>query len=97
MTRRRSLSTEFPRAAASQLAATNLPIGPGLIARYRGSRLGTTTQLGGLVKKFEEVTEISPDGARCEAVCYADLPAGELRYWLVPAARGRGSRAPPFD
>ncbi len=26
----------------------------------------------------------------CEAVAASDRPAGELSYWLVPAARGRG-------
>jgi ribosomal-protein-alanine N-acetyltransferase len=34
--------------------------------------------------------EFASDAVRCEAVGEADLPAGELSYWLVPAARGRG-------
>jgi [ribosomal protein S5]-alanine N-acetyltransferase len=34
--------------------------------------------------------EFASDAVRCEAVGDADLPAGELSYWLVPAARGRG-------
>lgn len=35
--------------------------------------------------------EFASDAVRCEAIDdEADLPAGELSYWLVPAARGRG-------
>jgi RimJ/RimL family protein N-acetyltransferase len=30
------------------------------------------------------------DAVRCEAVRDADRPAGELSYWLLPQARGRG-------
>jgi RimJ/RimL family protein N-acetyltransferase len=30
------------------------------------------------------------DAVRCEAVRESDQPAGELSYWLVPDARGRG-------
>jgi [ribosomal protein S5]-alanine N-acetyltransferase len=30
------------------------------------------------------------DAVRCDAVREPDRPAGELSYWLVPAARGRG-------
>lgn len=29
----------------------------------------------------------------CEAIVPADAPVGELSYWLVPAARGRGLAA----
>ena len=31
----------------------------------------------------------------CEAVPASDRPAGELSYWLVPAARGRGVHQKP--
>jgi RimJ/RimL family protein N-acetyltransferase len=34
--------------------------------------------------------EFASDAVRCDAISGADLPAGELSYWLVPAARGRG-------
>jgi [ribosomal protein S5]-alanine N-acetyltransferase len=34
--------------------------------------------------------EFASDAVRCEAIGDADVPAGELSYWLVPAARGRG-------
>jgi RimJ/RimL family protein N-acetyltransferase len=34
--------------------------------------------------------EFASDAVRCEALGEADLPAGELSYWLVPPARGRG-------
>jgi [ribosomal protein S5]-alanine N-acetyltransferase len=34
--------------------------------------------------------ELASDAVRCEAVREADQPAGELSYWLVPDARGRG-------
>ena len=30
------------------------------------------------------------DAVRCDAMRDADQPAGELSYWLVPEARGRG-------
>jgi RimJ/RimL family protein N-acetyltransferase len=30
------------------------------------------------------------DAVRCEAVHTSDQPAGELSYWLLPDARGRG-------
>ncbi len=33
---------------------------------------------------------LASDAVRCEAVGAADQPAGELSYWLVPEARGRG-------
>lgn len=34
--------------------------------------------------------EHASGAVRCEAVREADQPAGELSYWLVPEARGRG-------
>jgi RimJ/RimL family protein N-acetyltransferase len=34
--------------------------------------------------------ETASDAVRCEAMRASDQPAGELAYWLVPAARGRG-------
>lgn len=34
--------------------------------------------------------EFASDAVRCEAVRESDQPAGELSYWLVPNARGRG-------
>jgi ribosomal-protein-alanine N-acetyltransferase len=34
--------------------------------------------------------ESASDAVRCEAVRESDQPAGELSYWLVPEARGRG-------
>jgi RimJ/RimL family protein N-acetyltransferase len=34
--------------------------------------------------------EFASDAVRCEAVRESDQPAGELGYWLVPEARGRG-------
>jgi RimJ/RimL family protein N-acetyltransferase len=34
--------------------------------------------------------EFASEAVRCEAVREADQPAGELSYWLVPEARGRG-------
>ncbi len=34
--------------------------------------------------------ELASDAVRCEAVRESDQPAGELGYWLVPEARGRG-------
>jgi RimJ/RimL family protein N-acetyltransferase len=34
--------------------------------------------------------EFASDAVRCEAMREADQPAGELGYWLVPEARGRG-------
>jgi ribosomal-protein-alanine N-acetyltransferase len=34
--------------------------------------------------------EFASDAVRCDAVHEADQPAGELSYWLVPEARGRG-------
>jgi [ribosomal protein S5]-alanine N-acetyltransferase len=34
--------------------------------------------------------QFASDAVRCEAVREADQPAGELSYWLVPQARGRG-------
>jgi RimJ/RimL family protein N-acetyltransferase len=34
--------------------------------------------------------EFASDAVRCEAVRESDQPAGELSYWLVPEARGRG-------
>lgn len=34
--------------------------------------------------------EFASDAVRCHAVQDGDFPAGELSYWLVPGARGRG-------
>jgi RimJ/RimL family protein N-acetyltransferase len=34
--------------------------------------------------------ELASEAVRCEAVRESDQPAGELSYWLVPTARGRG-------
>jgi ribosomal-protein-alanine N-acetyltransferase len=34
--------------------------------------------------------EFASDAVRCDAVREGDQPAGELSYWLVPGARGRG-------
>jgi RimJ/RimL family protein N-acetyltransferase len=34
--------------------------------------------------------EFASDAVRCEAIQASDQPAGELGYWLVPDARGRG-------
>ncbi|HET6864984.1 MAG TPA: GNAT family N-acetyltransferase [Solirubrobacteraceae bacterium] len=34
--------------------------------------------------------ELASEAVRCEAVRESDRPAGELSYWLVPEARGRG-------
>jgi [ribosomal protein S5]-alanine N-acetyltransferase len=34
--------------------------------------------------------EFASEAVRCEAVRESDLPAGELSYWVVPQARGRG-------
>jgi RimJ/RimL family protein N-acetyltransferase len=34
--------------------------------------------------------EFASEALRCEAVRDSDQPAGELSYWLVPEARGRG-------
>ena len=34
--------------------------------------------------------EFASEAVRCEAVRATDQPAGELSYWLVPEARGRG-------
>jgi RimJ/RimL family protein N-acetyltransferase len=34
--------------------------------------------------------QFASDAVRCGAVREADQPAGELSYWLVPQARGRG-------
>jgi [ribosomal protein S5]-alanine N-acetyltransferase len=34
--------------------------------------------------------EFASEAVRCAAVRGADQPAGELSYWLVPEARGRG-------
>jgi RimJ/RimL family protein N-acetyltransferase len=34
--------------------------------------------------------EFASDAVRCEAMRASDLPAGELSYWVVPEARGRG-------
>ena len=34
--------------------------------------------------------EFASDAVRCAAIREADLPAGELSYWVVPEARGRG-------
>jgi RimJ/RimL family protein N-acetyltransferase len=34
--------------------------------------------------------EFASEAVRCDAIHESDQPAGELSYWLVPAARGRG-------
>ena len=34
--------------------------------------------------------EFASEAVRCEAIRPSDQPAGELSYWLVPEARGRG-------
>ena len=34
--------------------------------------------------------ELASEAVGCDAVHEADRPAGELSYWLVPEARGRG-------
>jgi RimJ/RimL family protein N-acetyltransferase len=34
--------------------------------------------------------EFASEAVRCDAVHESDQPAGELSYWLVPDARGRG-------
>jgi RimJ/RimL family protein N-acetyltransferase len=34
--------------------------------------------------------ELASEAVRCEAVRESDRPAGELSYWLLPQARGRG-------
>ena len=34
--------------------------------------------------------QTASEAVRCAAITAADQPAGELSYWLVPAARGRG-------
>jgi RimJ/RimL family protein N-acetyltransferase len=34
--------------------------------------------------------ELASEAVRCEAVRESDQPAGELSYWLLPQARGRG-------
>lgn len=34
--------------------------------------------------------EFASGAVRCEALLESDRPAGELSYWLVPEARGRG-------
>ncbi|MBV9802695.1 MAG: GNAT family N-acetyltransferase [Solirubrobacterales bacterium] len=34
--------------------------------------------------------DLASDAVRCQAVRESDQPAGELSYWLVPEARGRG-------
>jgi RimJ/RimL family protein N-acetyltransferase len=34
--------------------------------------------------------ELASEAVRCEAVRQSDQPAGELSYWLLPQARGRG-------
>jgi [ribosomal protein S5]-alanine N-acetyltransferase len=34
--------------------------------------------------------ELASEAVRCEAVRASDQPAGELSYWLLPHARGRG-------
>lgn len=34
--------------------------------------------------------ELASEAVRCDAVSETDHPAGELSYWLVPEARGRG-------
>ena len=34
--------------------------------------------------------ELASEAVRCEAIRESDHPAGELSYWLIPEARGRG-------
>ncbi|MBV9604445.1 MAG: GNAT family N-acetyltransferase [Solirubrobacterales bacterium] len=34
--------------------------------------------------------ELASEAVRCEGIRDSDQPAGELSYWLVPRARGRG-------
>ncbi len=34
--------------------------------------------------------QFASDAVRCAAVRTSDQPAGELSYWLLPGARGRG-------
>jgi RimJ/RimL family protein N-acetyltransferase len=34
--------------------------------------------------------QFASEAVRCAAVRESDQPAGELSYWLLPAARGRG-------
>ncbi len=34
--------------------------------------------------------ELASEAVHCEAVRASDQPAGELSYWLLPTARGRG-------
>jgi RimJ/RimL family protein N-acetyltransferase len=34
--------------------------------------------------------KLASEAVRCEAVRESDQPAGELSYWLLPEARGRG-------
>jgi [ribosomal protein S5]-alanine N-acetyltransferase len=34
--------------------------------------------------------QFASDAVRCEAVRESDQPAGELSYWVIPEARGRG-------
>ncbi len=34
--------------------------------------------------------EHASEATRCEAIIESDKPAGELSYWLIPEARGRG-------
>ncbi len=36
------------------------------------------------------VPQFASEAVRCEAVQTSDQPAGELSYWLLPCARGRG-------
>jgi [ribosomal protein S5]-alanine N-acetyltransferase len=37
--------------------------------------------------------EFASEAVRCQAIRTSDQPAGELSYWLVPEARGRGLAA----
>lgn len=34
--------------------------------------------------------DLASEAVRCEAIRASDQPAGELSYWLLPEARGRG-------
>lgn len=43
--------------------------------------------LGRVALRLPEFASVA---VRCEAVRESDLPAGELSYWLLPEARGRG-------
>ena len=70
----------------SPLAATNLPTGSVLIARYPGLRFGMVTRLGGHVKKPEEVMEILEAydlaGSLRGAAALAGCDHKTVAYWV---------------